>query len=203
MGSEMSNQEKKMTIERAKQFYAKYGDAFQADTNNMVTLIRASGYNEPLANSNYMHALCYTDAMFQHTSHEFRMLTASATDFIECLQDSFKAMLNRIKKNKGKARIVIVDGDKSQALEKIENEYDGTLKIIEAVSSSNSPIAHFIVCDDDMVRDEAPHKPLTKESDADVITAEVYFRNNIKADIISQKFDQIWKSLKERMNQAS
>ena len=46
----------------------------------------------------------------------------------------------------------------------------------EAKTRKNAKIRHFIVGDDDMVRDEAPHIPLGPNSDANEFQANVYFK---------------------------
>ena len=52
-----------------------------------------------------------------------------------------------------------------------------------------------MVCDSDMVRDEAPHEPLAENNDANLIKANVYFHNRAIAEMFTLRFDQTWEFL--------
>ena len=187
-----------MTIGVCQGLFKKYSDEFLPDHEDLVRLFRRHRLDHAIHNENYLHALSLTDLLFQHTNRSFRMLTGSAGDgFLTCLRDSFVAMLRRLRNSKNKARVIVVNDStaKPQPFLGEFDEFKDTLTVIQAESTSDARIAHFIVGDDDMVRDEAIHSPLTKDSNANEIKADVYFANKIEADIFSRKFDIYWNGL--------
>jgi len=184
-----------MTIGVCKKLFEQYSDGFLPDQENLVQLFRRHRLDHAIHNENYLHALSLTDLMFQHTKYSFCMLTGSAGDgFLACLRDSFVAMLRRIRNSKGEARVIVVNGSTTE-FQPFLDEFPDTLTVIQAESASGAQIAHFIVGDDDMVRDEEIHSPLTKNSNANEIKADVYFANKIEADMFSRKFDIYWNGL--------
>jgi len=100
----------------------------------------------------------------------------------------------RIRKNNGKARIIVVNGTANE-LEPLKKKYAGTFEVALGTASKGSRVSHFIVCDSDMVREEEYHDVLTDESSADLIKAKVYCSNRVKADGLSLIFDGIWEKL--------
>ncbi len=185
-----------MTVADAQRIFSQYTNDFLEEQEHFVDLLRKNHIEQAISNSNYLHALTLTDLMFRHTDRSFRMLTGFEGDgFLKCLCKSFKSMLTRIQERGGKARIILVDGDATD-LQSIREEFKDTLEVVEAVpSNSESSIAHFLVCDTDMVRDEKPHKKLAEGGNANQIHAEVYFANRFKGGTFSRKFDLIWEKL--------
>lgn len=191
------SQQGPMTIGNAKSIYRKFGVDLRIDTISIVKLIRGSGINLPLQNCNYLHALSYTDLMLSHTQCNFRMLTGCAGGgFLDCLLERFDEMLARLKKNGGKAKIILVNSESSGPLVSLKEKYADSLEYTEASTNEDANIRHYIVSDDDMVRDEEPHPKLTDEQSAELIQAKVYFRNTSKAAALIQEFDAIWSHLK-------
>ncbi len=193
---EVSGSSAGMTIAEAQKIFSQYTNDFLEEQEHFVDLLRKNHIEQALSNSNYLHALTLTDLMFRHTDRSFRMLTGFEGDgFLKCLCKSFKSMLTRIQKRGGKARIILVDGDATD-LQSIRKEFKDTLEVVEAVSSnSGSSVAHFLVCDTDMVRDEKFHEKLAEDGNANQIHAEVYFANRFKGETFSRKFDLIWEKL--------
>lgn len=189
---------KQMKIKDAKELFASYRKAFQPDYEALVKLFRLHGIPFPVDNSNYLHALSFTDLMFHHTDSSLRMLTGSLTGGVpDCLRDSFEEMLARINKRGGAARIIEVDGDRPYS-QVSDSETRGRLQVLRGVPSEGARLAHFIVCDNDMVREEEPHAKLTDDSDANEVKAKVYFSNKTKAVTFSARFDAMWRKLSAR-----
>lgn len=187
---------KTMTVSEAKKVFGDFGLHMRGEFESIVTVFREHGICDAVSNSSYLHALILTDLMFRHTSHSFSMVTGCAGDgFLTSLSNSFRKMLFRIKDARGTARIVFLDKPepKNQCFDNLRKEFAGTLSCISALSSGK--VSHFMVCDQDMVRDEDLHKPLTPDSSAHLIKARVYFRNKPKASAFSMRFDSLWNAL--------
>lgn len=184
-----------MKIAQAKSLYEEFGDDFRQDMDSLVRLFRENGVEGALDNGNYLHALSLTDLMFRHTDQSLRMLTGNAGDgFLTCLSHSFVSMLQRIKDRGGKAKIVFLNSDPfGEEFRKIQDKFQGTLEVIRATAPG--ALEHYIVCDDDMVRDEEKHGELSECSSASEIKAKVYFRNKTMAKVFSLKFNQLWNKL--------
>lgn len=185
-----------MDIQKAKEIYGEYTSDILSDVRSIVDLIRNSNISEPLSNSNYLHALAYTDLMLAHTQNRFQMLTGCAGGgFLHCLCESFAKMLARLKKNGGTARVILVNSDSRGPLDKLASKFPGTLQFIEATAPEEARITHFIVGDEDMARDEEYHSKFADHESAELIKAKVYFRNNAQAFALNRRFDAMWKHL--------
>lgn len=186
----------RMTIGDAKRVFQEYGPELQHDFEGLVQLFRAHGIALPISNSNYLHALSMTDLMFRHTDRSLRMVTGNATEGLpQCLQTTFRRMLQRIRGNGGKARMVVIDSD-TAALEPLRQEFSGTFELARARPRQRARVTHFIVCDDDMVRDEQYHDTLGDDTDANTIKAHVYFANPEMASTFGANFDAIWDAVR-------
>lgn len=187
-----------MTIQTARDLFLQYGEKFRPDCEAVVSLVRKRNLSDALPNSNYLHALSLTQLMLDHTDHEFRMLTGCAGDgFLSSLKSSFVEMLRRIRDVKGTARIIFVnDNRKSEWIDSLRKEFPDTLDTVSVRAATN--LSHFIVCDDDMVRDEELHDALTEQSSANLIKAKVFFKNLAMAEVFSVRFDAIWKGVSGR-----
>jgi len=73
--------------------------------------------------------------------------------------------------------------------------YKDVLQIVSATTKDDAIIPHFIVCDNDMVRDEEPHGPLDDNTNANEVCAEVFFNNHSKARVFSSRFNAMWDAL--------
>lgn len=184
-----------MSIRKAKELFSEFGDDFVSELENVAHVFRDAHVRQPLPNGNFLHALCLTRVMLQHTTNSFKMLTGGAGDgFLSCLSGDFREMLQRIRSNHGKAKIIVLgehDGD-SKILAELVEEFGDCLKV--AYATSKEPVRHYIIADTDMVRDEHLHEPLTEESDADSVIADVYFRNSAIADVFKDRFKRQWAS---------
>jgi len=192
-----------MKISDAKAIFRDYHADFRPDIESLVHLFRATNVKAALDNSNYLHALSLTELMFQHTQKSFCMLTGAAADgFLSCLQDGFVAMLRRIKDAGGKARIILVkeNGGTSTILQDLKGTFPDTLEVITVVPSEGFRMKHFIVCDDDMVRDEELHPPLTDEASANLVQAKVFFKNKTIAKAFNTKFSTFWQMIVQSQN---
>lgn len=183
-----------MDIGKAKALFNECGGEMVREYESIAAFCRENRIDAPLANGNFLHALTLTDLLFRHTEKSLLMLTGGAGDgFIACLEKTFKAMLGRLRSNKGSARIIIVDGDQeNKLLRSLQKDYPGVLQVARA-TSSGSPISHFIVGDGEMLRDEEPHPQLNDSIDANVIKADVYFHSPNIASIFTNRFDAMWR----------
>lgn len=185
-----------MNIEQARDVYQKFGSALNPDFEEWAKVFRRLAIEEPISNSNFLHALSLTDLMFCHTSRSLDMVTGDLGDgFVQCLQASFTKMLDRIRAAGGKARIIVIDGDAKLLRQMASGVYRGVLEVAEATLRPDAVVRHFIVGDDDMVRDEEPHAPLTNTTDANVVRADVYFHNKSMARVFSSRFGAMWSAL--------
>lgn len=186
-----------MNIEQARDIFRCSRAEMVSEMNGVANVIREQGISVPIPNASFLHALALTDLMMRYTEREFLMVTGGHGDgFIGCLKDSFAGMLARLKENGGKAQVVVVDGPETNAfLDSFAKLFPNVLRWSKA-STGGSPVAHFIVADGEMVRDEKPHPELSDESLASVIKANVYFHNRGIASVFRSRFERIWKSLK-------
>ncbi|HEX4145989.1 MAG TPA: hypothetical protein VHY91_20985 [Pirellulales bacterium] len=187
-----------MNIRKAKELFRDYGREFVIELESVARVFRKARIRQPLPNGNFLHALCLTRVMLQHTNKSFLMVTGGAGGgFIDCLIDDFREMLGRIRNAKGAAKILVVnDGSDDEYLSGLSSEFPDCLEV--AYAKSDSPIRHYIVADDDMLRDEQEHPPLSEDSDADSVVADVYFRNSNIASIFSERFERQWQAATAR-----
>jgi len=188
-------QDNPMSIDKAKELYAKYGEAFRAEDRAVIDIISEDAAAKPLRNADFLHALSLTELMLERTRQSFSMLTGGhAEGFLECLAAPFQSMLERIHRAGGEAKVIVVDGD-ARSLRQLAQESDETLKVCEGILVDNAKIGHFIVCDNDMVRDEEPHEELEGHKSASLVRAEVFFNNRAKAKALAGRFAKVWQKL--------
>ncbi len=203
-GQQAVSESKEMKIHDAKEMFSKFGDDFRPDLESLVHLIRTSNICEPLENSNYLHALSLTEMMFIHTSHSFRMMTGSAVDgFLSCLKESFMEMLSRVTEANGIARMILVHeggGEEvdSPVLKEARQRFASHFEFVSVNVPRHLKLTHFIACDDDMVRDEAWHTPLTAEAGANEVKAKVFFKNKTMAKSFNSRFDTLWTAMEKK-----
>jgi len=181
-----------MTIGKAKELFAKYKTALLPDYENLVKLFRRNDIEDPISNSNYLHALLWMEVMFRNTCSSFQMVTDN-DGMPGCLEDAFLEMLRRVHRSGGKARVIVL-GDNSSSWDLLECDFD-VLEVLRGVPVSPYTIPHFMVCDG-MVRSEELHGELSDGVDASVV-AEVYFSNRVKAMVFGEKFDAFWGKLSQ------
>lgn len=183
-----------MDIKKAQELYVEIGEFIRSDISNIANKMGSSC----LANDTYFNALEYTDLMFYRTLSNIRMFSGSDGDgFLSTLRSSFERALAKIKKAKGFARIILISDEIPSALKKIQEKHADVLKIIPVQLKSGVDLSHYIVCDNNMLRDEKVHKNLTQDTDIKEIKASVYFDNEAKAENFAEKFDDLWDFLKD------
>ncbi len=185
------------TIGDAIQQYAKNGEqSIHKGYRDVIKMLVDSGYDKPIKNDSYEDALFLSDIMFENSQKSVKIFTGGGIEeFIEVLNDQFKKMLHRIKLNNGSVKVVTLGGVIPNALKQLVVEYKETLQVVAAKAKEGTEVRHFIVCDEKMIRSEEPHGPLTKDSPASDIKAEVYFDNPSKGKFFSDMFDAIWKKV--------
>lgn len=192
----MANSMGKLTVAKCQKLYRNHGDVFLQDTRDVVNVIREKGQSRGLKNSNYFHALTLTHVMLEHTSSAFRMITgADGDEFLGCLDNAFRDMLERLRQANQKAKVILLDGE-PKYLSGFRDDYSDVLEYELATVAEDNTVNHFIVCDDDMSRDEQPHDPIDNDEDASTIKATVDFSNRAKAGLLAARFDRIWRQLR-------
>ena len=191
-----------LKISDVQRLFSDHGAELLGDYRSVVTMIRKHKIDSPLENSNYLHALQLTQLMLEHTSQQFRMLTGGMLDgFIGTLAPHFESMLQRIKSscrdgNTAFARVILVTSGgvpvDCPVLDELQSRYDGVLDVSFVSVPEDAGIRHFIVGDNDMVRDEEEHDQLSLESDASMVRAKVSFFAPAKAKVFARKFDSYW-----------
>lgn len=184
-----------MNVEQAKQLFRDSREDFVSEYADLAKLLRESRIVHPARNGNYLHALVLTDLMMRSTASEFLMVTGGSGDgFLHTLQDTFRDMLRRLRENDGKARIIVVDGkETNDHLESCRSDFADVLEYTRG--SSPNRISHYIVADEEMIRDEQPHPPISSSSPANQIKANVYFHNPGIASHFRQLFQKQWTTL--------
>jgi len=101
-----------MNIRQAKEVYLKHGISLYPDYEALSSVFRKLDIEEPISNSNFLHALSLTDIMFRHADKNLVMVTGGCGDgFIQCLEKSFLAMLGKIRDTGGAARVIVINGE--------------------------------------------------------------------------------------------
>ncbi len=181
-----------MDIQNAQRVYGEIGEFIRGDISNIANKMGSSG----LANDTYFNALEYTDLMFYRTLSNIRMFSGGDGDgFLSTLHNSFERALAKIKEAKGFARIILINDEIPPALKQIQQTHPDTLEIVPVRVESGVDLSHYIVCDDNMLRDEKLHDILTPDTDIREIKASVYFNNDTKSQAFIERFDNMWKSL--------
>jgi hypothetical protein len=182
------------TIMEAQAWYAKesddpvctsYGAALDA-------LIKA-GASFTVSNHNYRDALFLTDAMLRNAKKHVRALTGPGGDgFFRCLRKTVEGTLERLHRNEGRMRIIVLDDASSPDLADLKNRYNNTLHVIHAKTREESSVAHLLAVDSKMIRQEKPHGPIRPDTPEGEIQADVFFNNRAEAAVAEERFDGIW-----------
>ena len=160
-----------------------------------------TNYPHEIENENYAHALLLTGTMFRHTKQSCCMLTGpEGNDFLKELDEEFGEALQRLKRNNGQFRLVLLDSRNTDYLSEKEEKYPEVLKIEKASLLEGEAMEHFIVCDSQMVRLEEPHGELGPDDPADQVHAKVYFNDKPRAKTTKESFDGIWNHLRRADN---
>jgi hypothetical protein len=146
------------------------------------------------SNHSYLDALELTDVMFSRSLRTIRMLTGNQGDgFVSALKETFVETLERIKRNEGFVRIIVL-GKSCPGLEELRDTYPETLEVI--LAQSTAPVKHFLVCDTCMARMEETHDELTPETPITAVKARVCFNDKAQGKALEESFDNIWNRLK-------
>ena len=184
-----------MKIKDARGLFTDWGEELYRDFDAMIERNKKTDPENPLSNSNYCHALFFTDYMFRDTLQHIRMLSGGNADgFLSTLASSFENALKRITKNKGFVRVILITEKLPAALEAMAEKYP-VLKLMPVTVMGNAKVSHRIICDDNKLRDEQCHNVLTDDSSVNEVVADVYFNSRIKAQLAAENFDKLWDSL--------
>lgn len=192
-GKRMANMKK---ISEVQEMYTNDGpNAVDQDYRHLVEIIRRYQIDEPIPNSDYLHALYLNELMFNASRRTVRMLNGPSKDgWMKVLFASIEAMLKRIKNaGKGKVRAIIFGDEEPKTLTVLKRSYGDILKCL--VIDSDVQLRHFIVCDSRMLRLEDLHDPLNIDMDTRCINAEVYLDNPVRAKAAEDYFDALWAGL--------
>lgn len=182
-----------ITIEQAIEQFAEQPPEVYADDTELAKWIRRERSPVKIPNSNYLHGIGLCDAMFKNALKSCRILAGGGEySFTTYLQTTFRAMLDRFKHNNGEAKIIVLGG-KTDLMMEFESEFPEVFQV--ATATATRPLKHFIVCDDDMVRDEEEHEAIKADTPIDAIRADVYFSNPSMASDFIAIFDAYWNKL--------
>ncbi len=188
-----------MPVSKALWAYEQLGDTVDGGYDSLIKQYGDKKLSEGIPNSDYFHALCLTSIMFRRTKSQIRILSGFDLDpFIGALHRTFEGALERIKKVKeGFVRILLIE-DISQMpltyLRQIQSKYSDIVGIKKLIHGSIKP-SHRTICDDDKLRLEKPHPPLTEKSKATLVQATAYFGNTARARAEAEYFDWMWNSM--------
>jgi len=150
---------------------------------------------ELIENHCYADALFLTDLMFQHSRKSIYILTGNCGgEFLKTLKTNFKDAIRRIAARDGKVRVIQLNPtDKPKFFPELREEFPDTFEF--KFGRAKTDLSHRIICDDKMVRVEAPHGTIDEETDPDTINANVWFRNMPMAKRHSEFFNAVWQRL--------
>ncbi len=195
---DMSDKDKSLKIGRAGELYVEFGwRSFFSDDRFLFTSSR------PLQNSNYLHALCLTEKMFDNTRHSIRIFTGTGCGLmLDSLKQSFRNAIDRIVNNvddaKSVCRAIIIGDTVPDILSELSQKHPKKVEVQLASINEGMAVRHFLVADRKMLRDEEVHKaPVTAESMSEDIKALVYMDNVTEAGLAESRFDGHWKRLKD------
>ncbi len=190
------------TIREAQNEYEQQGeDSVHLGFRNAVDAMLRDGFEGSFSNDCYSDALVLTQKMLSRLTHSLRVLSGCECDsFFRLLEKPLKEALERIRRNGGKARFVLVNdtleiSTRATTLLKLANEFPDVLELSQAVSAH--PISHFMVADENMLRVEEKHDKLTSASLETAIKAKVFFDEKRIAKGYIELFEKVWTNLAE------
>ena len=192
----------KMTVKDAKDIFEKWGGSLQKPFDDLIDIKSQDKPEKPISNDNYFMALCFTNRMFSKTNKHIRMLAGKdGADFLNLLQSNFERAMERVRKNDGFVRIILVTEKIPNFLKQLKAKYPKWLEYKRAILMPGAQIEHTIICDDYMVREEEIHPPLDENTPADAIRASVYFSNSARGKMRASEFDGTWSEPEESASQ--
>lgn len=161
----------------------------------------------------FLHALFLTELMLDHTNYSLRIFSGhNIAEVLIVLEDAFLNACKNIASHEGKVRIItavnaqtyektraklkmVADNVRQQIKDKLNQEIDlwCTCYVLEPDEVMSPP--HFIVCDSKMLKIEANHLPLPKDSDIPGILSQFYFNDGTKTRTMEKEFDNLYTSL--------
>lgn len=190
------------TVKEALDRYREFGEgSIYKGYRDVIKSLAKNGYKQPIRNDSYADALFLTDIMLEHTESEFRMLGGSACGgFLSALKQQFRDMLQRLTAVGGKARVIILRNENQPSIVPSElKELASEFSVLEFASGvTSAPQKHYIVSDARMLRIEEEHPPLTDETDAGAVKAQVYFNNPVRGVVAQSDFDRVWNVLRPK-----
>lgn len=185
-----------MKIKDAKENYRKAGfDSIEPDYISLVNTWKTLCLTEPIPNSDYLHGLYLMDLILRQTKQTIRMLNGPGKDgWLDVLKDTFEQAIIRIKAANGFLKAIFLADEAPELIVEWQKKYPDCVKYKLAKFIDASQLRHFISCDGLMLRLEHPHEELTPDSDTNIITADMYFRNQVKAEAMESYFDNLWSS---------
>ncbi len=191
------------TIKAAQDLYLLNGEgSIHKGFRDVIKSLVKSGYQKSIPNDSYADALFLTDIMLEHTEKSFRMLSGRSGDgFIGTLASNFEKMLKRLSEVGGKAKVILIrrsDQGKAECtkLMNFKAQFPDALDIATGVSDADQ--RHYIVSDSQMFRIEEVHPPLTPETPANAVKAQVYVDSPLRAKMQEESFDLIWNILRPK-----
>jgi len=112
---------------------------------------------------------------------------------LSSLKNSLLAALERLQKNGGFVRIVLLSPQAPELFLELKQKFAKTFDFF--LAQTHGQVKHFIVCDSLLARIEEPHAPLTPQTPANDIRAKVYFNEPEQATRLESQFDYIWELL--------
>jgi hypothetical protein len=182
-----------MTIAQAISNYkAKAGKETHCLKDLVGAVLQKGETSYKLENDCYADALDYTDTMLFHTHKSINIVTGCGCGgFYATLLGHLIAALQRVKKVKGSARMIVIAKDLPEWLVALTYEFSGTFTL--ARFKTKEKLQHFIVCDSNIVRLEEPHEELSLQSPADAIRAKVVFNEPKIGAELEARFEGFWK----------
>ena len=189
----------KTTIKEVLEKYKANGaESVDEDYRAIVEVVRKTRHDMEIPNNDYSHALWLSDLMFQGTSNDMRMLNGTSSGGFDCffgvLKNSLTIALKRIQRSGGHLKAIFVgEGKAPESLTQLRKVFGDTVQFITA--TTDKPIKHFIACDDNKLRLEELHDPITREMKSDEIKASVYMNSPARTKETIKEFDAIWSYL--------
>jgi len=162
-------------------------------------MVRA-GSDAELHNDSFVDALLLTGAMIRSATFSFCMMIGQGVDlFLGALKDDFEEMLRRFERGSGFARVVLVSANPSPILEEIRNRHPAVFDFRRTTvkPGKEGDVRHFTVTDMKSYRLEHPHGPVSENSDAGCIKAEVCFNGPDVATERTRFFSRVWEYLSD------
>lgn len=185
-----------LTIDAATlQWHERGANAVYPAYRTLITQMIDSGRQTEFNNDSYLDALFLTDLMLHRAQKEIRFLSGAQADgFLASLKDALVGALERIKKNNGFVRVILLGNGTPPLFSELKTKYEGTFDF--SLAKANAEVQHFISCDSILARLEEPHAPLTGATPADKIRAKVYFNEPEQAKRLEHWFDYAWAVLR-------